>query len=74
MLGRINSEIIVGMALILLCILFVYAAAAEGWHGYWTALIGYGVDYVLIALGAGFIAHGLWTRASQKATAETPHH
>jgi hypothetical protein len=77
MLGGINSEIIVGMALFLLGILFIYAAATgEGQVGqYWKALIGYGIDYVLFALGAGFIAHGMWTRANEKKMAPpTPHH
>jgi hypothetical protein len=76
MLWGINSEIIVGMALILLGILFIYAASTGGETGlYWKALIGYGIDYVLFALGAGFIAHGMWTRANQKKVApHTPHY
>lgn len=73
MLG-LNSEIIVGMALILLSILFLYAAAALG--GYWAALIGIGVDYVMIALGIGFILHGIWTKRTltHGRRAEPPHH
>jgi hypothetical protein len=75
MLG-LNSEIIVGIALILLCILFLYASIANTpVRVYWAALISYGIDYALIALGAGFIAHGLWTkRNSQKMRTEQPHH
>jgi hypothetical protein len=73
MLWGINSEIIVGMALVLLGILFIYAAATGGGQvgQYWKALISYGIDYVLFALGVGFIAHGMWTRANEKKTA--PH-
>lgn len=73
MLWDINSEIIVGMALFLLGILFVYAAAAgEGLIGlYWKALISYGIDYLLFGLGIGFIAHGMWTRANLRKVA--PH-
>lgn len=75
MLWGINSEIIVGMALFVLGILFIYAASTEGQAGlYWKALISYGVDYVLFALGAGFIAHGFWTRANEKKVPHTPHH
>lgn len=68
-----NSEMITGFALVFLAILFFYAAGAKG--GYWAALIGYGIDYVLIALGAGFIAHGIWTeRTLSKTRTEEPHH
>jgi hypothetical protein len=75
MLWDINSEIIVGIALFLLGILFIYAASTGGQTGlYWKALIGYGVDYVLFALGAGFIAHGFWTRANEKKVPHTAHH
>ena len=75
MLWGINSEIIVGMALILLGILFFYAASTGGQTGlYWKALIGYGVNYFLFALGAAFIAHGFWTRANEKKVLHTSHH
>ncbi|HYA83141.1 MAG TPA: hypothetical protein VEH06_06800 [Candidatus Bathyarchaeia archaeon] len=77
MLWGINSEIIVGMALILIGILFIYASTTGGQTGlYWKAVVSYGVDYALFALGAAFIAHGMWTRANEKKVARhsTPHH
>ncbi|MFZ0513481.1 MAG: hypothetical protein WAM14_17880 [Candidatus Nitrosopolaris sp.] len=61
MLG-LNSEIITGIALIFLSLLFLYACQVNSWRGYWGALFNVGVDYVLIALGAGFIAHGVWSK------------
>jgi hypothetical protein len=73
----LNSEIIVGIALIFLAILFLYAATAPGDIGmYWSALVSFGTDYVLIAFGIGFIVHGLWTRRTlaREATAEPHHH
>ena len=75
MLWGINSEIIVGMALFVLGILFIYASSTGGQAGlYWKALISYGIDYALFALGAGFIAHGFWTRANEKKIPHAPHH
>ena len=76
MLWGINSEIIVGIALILLGILFIYAASTGGQIGmYWKALISYGINYALFALGAGFIAHGMWTRTNEKKVPQpTSHH
>jgi hypothetical protein len=70
----LNSEIIVGSALIFLSILFLYAAAASG--GYWAAIVSIGVCYVLIALGIGFIVHGFWTRRNlaREGRVEAPHH
>ncbi len=69
MLG-LNSEMITGIALIILAILFMIASLYyKPWE---TILI---VDYALIAIGAGFIAVGMWTkRNSKKEQTEEPSH
>ena len=65
-----NTEMITGMALILLAILFMIAAVFnKDWQ---TILI---VDYVIIAIGAAFFALGVWTmRNSKKEQTEEPSH
>jgi uncharacterized membrane protein len=75
MLG-LNSEIIVGIAFILLAILFLYAATTPGETGkYWSYTISYGVVYALIALGIAFIVHGIWTKRNLAREARVePHH
>ena len=67
---RINTEIITGIALILLAILFMLGGLFyKAWQ---TILI---VDYVLVAIGAAFIALGVWTlRNSKKEQTEEPSH
>lgn len=67
----INTEMITGIALVLLAILFMIGAVFfKPWE---TILI---VDYVLVAIGAAFIALGLWTRRNSKKeqTEEPSHH
>ena len=53
---RINTEIITGIALIFLATLFMYGSLF--FRAWGLILI---VDYVLIAIGGGFIALGVWT-------------
>ena len=54
---RINGEMIAGISLALLGILFIYAAQV---NPVWAvALLA---DYVLLALGIALIGHGFWTR------------
>jgi putative Ca2+/H+ antiporter (TMEM165/GDT1 family) len=67
----INTEMITGIALVLLAILFMIGAVFfKPWE---TILI---VDYVLVAIGAAFIALGVWTRRNSKKeqTEEPSHH
>ncbi|MEO9295415.1 MAG: hypothetical protein ABI347_07430 [Nitrososphaera sp.] len=54
---RLNGEIISGIALAFLGILFIYAAQV---NAAWTAALY--ADYILIAVGAGLIGLGLWSR------------
>jgi putative Ca2+/H+ antiporter (TMEM165/GDT1 family) len=68
---NINSEMITGIALILLAILFMIAALfSKPWQ---EILI---VDYALLAIGAAFIALGVWTLLNSKKeqTEEPSHH
>lgn len=67
----INTEMITGIALVLLAILFMIGAVFfKPWE---TILIA---DYVLVAIGAAFIALGIWTRRNSKKeqTKEPSHH
>jgi putative Ca2+/H+ antiporter (TMEM165/GDT1 family) len=70
MLG-INTEMITGIALILLAILFMIGAIFfKPWE---TILI---VDYLIVVIGAAFIALGVWTKRNSKReqTEEPSHH
>ena len=53
---RINGESIVGMALILLALIFLWASTM---NSVWASIIL--LDYVLLAIGAGFLALGIIT-------------
>jgi len=68
---RINTEIITGIALIFLAILFMYGSL---FYKAWALILV--VDYVLIAIGAGFIVLGMWTMRNYKRerTEEPSHH
>jgi len=67
----INSEMITGIALIFLSILFIYAGLI---NPEWARILI--VDYVMIAIGGGFVALGIWTRRNYKKekTEEPSHH
>jgi hypothetical protein len=67
---RINTEIITGIALIFLATLFMYGSL---FFRPWAVILI--VDYVLIAIGGGFIALGVWTlRNYEKERTEKPSH
>lgn len=68
---RINTEIITGIALIFLAILFIYGSL---FYKAWAVILI--VDYVLIAIGAGFILLGMWTMRNyvRERTEEPSHH
>ena len=67
---RINTEIITGIALMFLAILFMLGGLF--YKAWLTILI---VDYVLLVIGAAFIALGVWTlRNSKKEQTEEPSH
>ena len=52
---RINSEIIAGIALIFLALLFIYAATV---NALWKLILP--ADFLIIALGVAFIVLGYW--------------
>jgi hypothetical protein len=54
---RINGEIISGIALAMMAILFIYAAQV---NSIWTVALP--ASYLLVAVGAALIGLGLWTR------------
>jgi hypothetical protein len=55
-MSYLNSEIITGIALIFLSILFIYAGLV---NVEWARI--FIVDYDIMAIGGGFVALGLWT-------------
>ena len=52
---KINGEIITGIALIFLALLFISAAAV---NSLWKMILP--ADFLLIALGVAFVVLGLW--------------
>jgi putative Ca2+/H+ antiporter (TMEM165/GDT1 family) len=52
---KINGEIITGIALIFLAMLFIYAASV---NKLWKLILP--ADFLLIALGVAFIVLGYW--------------
>jgi putative Ca2+/H+ antiporter (TMEM165/GDT1 family) len=52
---KINGEIITGIALIFLALLFISAAAV---NSLWKMILP--ADFLLIALGVAFVILGLW--------------
>jgi putative Ca2+/H+ antiporter (TMEM165/GDT1 family) len=52
---KINGEIITGIALIFLALLFISAAAV---NSVWKMILP--ADFLLIALGVAFVVLGLW--------------
>jgi hypothetical protein len=66
---RINAEMIAGISLAFLAILFIYAAMV---NPVWAvALLA---DYVLLALGIALIGHGFWTRRNNNRMSSHHHH
>ena len=53
---RLNGESIAGMALILLALIFLWAGTR---NPIWASIVL--VDYVILAIGAGFLALGIVT-------------
>lgn len=54
---RINGEIISGIALAMMAMLFIYAAQV---NSIWAVALP--ASYLLVAIGAALIGLGLWTR------------
>ncbi|HEY7078731.1 MAG TPA: hypothetical protein VH500_03455 [Nitrososphaeraceae archaeon] len=52
---KINGEVITGIALIFLAMLFIYAASV---NKLWKLILP--ADFLLIALGVAFIVLGYW--------------
>lgn len=65
-----NSEMITGIALIFLSLLFIFAGLQ---NQDWARILI--VDYVMLAIGGGFIALGVWTKRNyRKERAEDQNH
>jgi hypothetical protein len=65
-----NSEMITGIALIFLSLLFIFAGLQ---NQDWARILI--VDYVMLAIGGGFIALGVWSeRNYRKERAVDPNH
>ena len=68
-MGRLNGEIIAGISLAFLGILFIYAGIV---NPVWAvAFLAY---YVLVAVGIGIIALGIWTASNEKKHPPVEHH
>jgi putative Ca2+/H+ antiporter (TMEM165/GDT1 family) len=52
---RINGETITGIALVILAVLFIYAATA---NKTWSTILP--ADYLILAIGVAFIILGMW--------------
>lgn len=68
-MGRLNGEIIAGISLAFLGILFIYAGMV---NPIWA--VGFTAYYVLLAVGIGVIALGFWTAKNEKKHPQTEHH
>jgi hypothetical protein len=65
-----NSEMITGIALIFLSLLFIFAGIV---NQVWARI--FIVDFVMLPIGGGFIALGVWSeRNYQKERTEEPSH
>jgi len=53
---RMNGEIIAGVAMILLSLLFIYAAAV---NSVWALILP--ADYLILAIGIGLVVLGVMT-------------
>ena len=59
----INGETITGIALIFLAILFIYASSV---NQVWALILP--ADFLILAIGGGFVALGVMTMKKQKRT------
>jgi putative Ca2+/H+ antiporter (TMEM165/GDT1 family) len=70
---RINAETIAGIALVLLALIFIFAATM---NQVWAIILP--ADYLILALGFAFIALGVYTtrnnRRKQHSPEESTHH
>ena len=57
----INSEIITGIALVFLAILFIFAAVV---NTVWALILP--ADFIILAVGIAFIVLGIWTLRKYK--------
>jgi len=53
---KINGEVITGIAVALLAIIFIYAGRV---NDVWRIILP--ADFIILVLGAAFIALGMWT-------------
>jgi hypothetical protein len=60
-MSRLNGEIIAGISLAFLAILFIYAGMV---NPVWA--VGFTAFYVLLAVGLGVIALGCWTANNER--------
>lgn len=68
-MGRLNGEIVAGISLAFLGILFIYAGIVDS---VWA--VGFLAYYVLLAVGIGVIALGFWTARNEKKHFSAEHH
>lgn len=68
-MGRLNGEVIAGISLAFLGILFIYAGMVSP---VWA--VGFSAYYVLLAVGLGVIALGFWTAKNESKHPQTEHH
>lgn len=65
----INAELLGGLSLFLLGFLFYLAGLV---NKVWETIVV--VDYIIMAIGIGVIALGIWTAKNEKNTIHTSHH
>jgi putative Ca2+/H+ antiporter (TMEM165/GDT1 family) len=68
---KINAETIAGIALVLLALIFIFAATM---NNVWAIILP--ADYLILALGFGFIALGVYTTRNNRKHSheESTHH
>jgi putative Ca2+/H+ antiporter (TMEM165/GDT1 family) len=69
---RINAETIAGIALVLLALIFIFAATM---NQVWAIILP--ADYLILALGSAFIALGVYTTRNNRrkqSPEESAHH
>ena len=68
-MGRLNGELVAGISLAFLAILFIYAGMV---NSVWA--VGFPAYYVLLAVGLGVIALGFWTAKNESKHPSAEHH